>query len=57
MTDRYFSKASELMELSNLCTHEEAASILMDASLKISELAESHGAIIKRAEEEIKAAE
>lgn len=56
MIDRYFSAASELMDLANLCADENAANILKNGSLKISELAELHGGIIKRAEEDVEPA-
>lgn len=54
MTDRYFSIAEDLMELSNLCADEEAVNILKNGSLKIFKLAESHGGIIKTADLEQK---
>jgi hypothetical protein len=52
MVERYFKIASELMDISNMCADEEAANILKNGSLKIIQLAESHGGIIKRAEKE-----
>lgn len=57
MVQKYFDAANDLMELSNLCADEEAINILKNGYLKIIELAESHGAIIKRAEDDTKAAE
>lgn len=47
MSERYFQRANELMDLANQCADEEAANILRDGSLRIFELAQSHGAIIK----------
>ena len=47
MVERYFQRANELMDLANQCADEEAANILKDGSLKIFELAQSHGGFIK----------
>lgn len=45
--ERYFQRANELMNLANLCADEEAANILKAGSMKILELVQSHGGLIK----------
>ena len=49
MSERYFKTANEIMNFSDQCADEEAINILKDGYLKIFELAERQGSIIKRA--------
>ena len=53
MVSKYFERAEELMELSNLCEDLEVANILKAGAGKIFELAYFHGGILKSAAKDI----
>ena len=53
MVSKYFERAEELMELSNLCEDLEIANILKASAGKIFQLAQSHGGILKSASKDI----
>ena len=53
MVKHYIDAANELMDLANKCPNDELAKILKSGSLKIVQLAHSHGAILKVAASEI----